>query len=197
MRNYIHELHENGLNYKQLSQQTGINAKRISKISRGLIKVKSNTREYQIIRNANRRNAYNKLVESGLSPEAANKYRRIGLSEQTYTHRSQRQVAHTKINATMHQLKLLAEFQNIKTKETRIIECFSLGHKHINAADIKEYLSNLDDYFDEISEVDRSEYDNEQEMIDEAIRDGQSKLGGSNWELKRIIDIETITYNIG
>jgi hypothetical protein len=97
----------------------------------------------------------------------------------------------------MYQLKMLAEFENSKTKETRIIECFSLGHKRIDTPEIKEYLSDINEYFDNLSEVDRSEYDDSQELIDEAIRDGQSKLGGSNWELKRVIDIETITYNIG
>ncbi len=197
MRNYIRELHENGLSYKQISNETGISTKRLSSFARGLKKLSSKQPEYSIIRNVNRCTAYKKLTESGLSPEAANKYRRIGLSEQTYSHRSIRQVSHTKINATMNQLKLLAEFENIKTKETRIIECFSLGHKHIDTPEIKEYLSDIDDYFEQISEIDRSEYDDSQEMIDEAIRDGQSKLGGSNWELKRVIDIETITYNIG
>jgi len=92
----------------------------------------------------------------------------------------------------MHQIKLLAEYQDEKTEEKRIVESFSKAHAQ--KPDIKEISA---DFLDEMGETDHVEYDTMREMVDEAIRDGQARLGGSNWFLLRIIDIEVITFNIG
>jgi len=170
MRNYVQELHELGKTYSELAQETGLSRKTLSLLARGIKQVKSDSETYNIIRNASRRIAYQKIRESGVSATAAGKYRRIALSPETYQHFSTRHVKHTRLEVTMRQLKMLAEFENKKQKQTAIIECFSYGHKRIR---------------------------DQQTLIDEAIRDGQSKLGGSNWQLKRIIDLEIIKYQIG
>src|SRR3972149_786714 len=197
MRNYVAELHSAGLPFTEIAKQTGISAKKLSQFARGK-PLKSVSKDYQILRNASRRNAYKIIRESGLTPGEAEKYRRIGLSEKTYHHFTQRVVAHTKLNKTMYQLKMLAEFYNPKTKENRIITCFSMAHSEINIDSFTDFLNTgIEQILDDMSEADAAEYDSNQELIGEAIRDGQSKLGGSNWELKRIIDVEVIIYKIG
>jgi len=198
LRNYLKELHDAGLSYNQIAQQTGIERHRVSAIAKGVKTLKSASKEYSTVRNVSRRTAYAKIRESGLSPVEANKYRRIGLSDKTYIHNSARDVAHTKINKQMYQLKMLAEFENLKSHESKIIECFSKAHAKINKKSLINMINNIADYFTEIEETeDGEEYSSETTLINEAVRDGQSKLGGSNWQLKRIIDIETIEYNIG
>ncbi len=197
MRNYTNELRQAGKSIKQISELTGINKTKISKLSTGEKVLKSGSKEYQIIRNTSRKVAYKKLRDSGLSAKAADKYRRIGISERTYIHKSKRNVKHTEINKKMFQLKMLAEYQNIKTKEKRIIESFSNAYSDIDIDGIYDYANNLDSYYDDTADIIREDYSSAQEMIAEAVAQAQSKLGGSNWELLRIIDVETIEYNIG
>lgn len=202
MRNYVNELHNAGLTFTDIAKQTGISSKKLSQLSRGIKPLKSTSNDYQILRNASRRNAYKLIRESGVTAKDANKLRRIGLSEKTYHHLSIRNVSHTKINKTMYQLKMFAWFINRKTKEIKAPPpngyCFSAAHSKINIKDFERFLNDgIDTIIDEMAEADVSEYDSNQELLNEAIRDGQSKLGGSNWELKSIVDIEVITYKIG
>ena len=190
MRNYVGELHAAGLPFTEIQKQTGINVKKLSRIARDIQSLKASSKDYKILRNTSRRTAYTQLRESGVSAKMANKYRRIGLSQRTYFHETTRNVSHTNINKIMYQLKMLAEFINQKTKERKFPEpdgvCFSLAHAQIDETE----LSGDADSFNANDEIDN-------ELINEAIRDGQAKLGGSNWELLRIVDIEVITYKIG
>lgn len=170
MRNYLGELKAQGLTYKQIAAETGISRKRVSEIARGIETVKSATDTYATIRNVSRRLGYQKLRET-LSAKEAEQYRRIVLSERTYTHKTIREVKHTHIEKDMIQLKILAEFRNTRTKKLKEEKGFSSGYE-------------------------RSQF-NQSEATGEAIREAQSRLGGSNWELQRIIDLEYITYQIG
>lgn len=191
-RNYIAELKTQGISLREIERQTGINRKRLSEYNSGKKALKSSTEAYEKLRNLNRKTAYDALRKQGMDADQADKYRRIVSSPKTYHHQTHRAVTHTRINKTMYQLKMLAEYGEEKTKEKRIIESFSMAHA--SKPDIREIS---DDFINEMGETDVSEYDDNQEMVNEAIRDAQSKLGGSNWYLIRIIDIEVITYQIG
>lgn len=194
-RNYIKELHDSGMSIKKIAQQTGISQKKVSALSHGIGKLSSKTREYENVRNLSRRTAYQEARKSGLTPDAAHKYERIGLSENTYHHHSTKQVHHTKLQGQMQQLKILGEFQNLKTKEKRIVEGVSKARKHISPDDIAEIsIEQLEDDKENIETFE--DYPESSKMLQEAIQAAQGKLGGSNWQLIRIIDIETITYNI-
>lgn len=169
MRNYFKELHEAGLSYQAIAKKSGVGVKKVSAVARGVAKLKSGTPQYAAARNVSRRFAYERLRASGLTAQQADKYRRIALSERTYAHESTREVAHTYINKTMLQAKVFAEFENTKTHEIKFIDCFSQAYSS-----------------------DKFDYD---KAVKEAVEN--ITIEGSNWKLKRIIDIEIIEFKIG
>ncbi len=196
MRDYVNELRNTGLTIKQIAKETGISTKKISALSHGLRKLKSGTRDYENIRNLSRRTGYKLMRESGFTSEAASRKRRLVTSEKTYKHSSTKKVKHTKLQGTMQQLKITGEFKNLKTKEKRIVDGVSKARRRIKPEDVAEVsIENLEDDKENIETFE--DYPESSKMLQEAIQMAQGKLGGSNWQLIRIIDIEVITYIIG
>lgn len=191
-RNYISELKSQGLSLREIERQTGINHRRLSEYVTGKKPLKSSSKAYETLRNINRKTSYNQLRQQGMATREADKYRRIVSSPKTYQHKSTRSVKHTRIDKTMYQLKMLAEYSEAKSHEKRIIESFSFAHA--SKPDTWDISS---DFIDEMGELDVQDYDTNMQMVNEAIRDAQSRLGGSNWMLERIIDIEVVSYVIG
>lgn len=199
MRNYVKEIHDAGLTYKELSNRTGISSKKLSRIARGIDKLSSKSSQYNVIRNENRRFAYEILRKSGIAPESANKYRRIGISSESYTHKRKRTVKHIKIQKTMFQIKILGLFRNMKTGEEKRAEGVSHAREKINTKSFIDFIydNDIQETLEELAETIPQEYDDNQELIQEAINSARGHLGGTNWELIRIIDIEEIEYVIG
>ncbi|MBU1148373.1 MAG: hypothetical protein KKD11_08500 [Candidatus Omnitrophica bacterium] len=168
MRNYIAELKSLGFSTKELVEQTGFSASKLSRLKSGSQKLHSGTADYEIIRNTSRRLAY-KISRKTESVEAASASRRAlpnPVAEAIET-RSVR-VIKARQDTTRFQLKILAKFRNEKTKETRFQNGFSFAYLVIDK-DI---------------------------MTGEAVREAQSKLGGSNWLLQRIISRQIIEYKL-
>jgi len=171
MRKYIAEIKTKGLSFKQIAKETGITENLIRDIASGKVKLKSGGAgsNYEKIRNANRRIGYRKAREAGLTPERANEARRtiFNPEKQTTERASIREVKH-KAETTRFQTRILGEFKHDKRKEIKISEGFS--HAYL------EY--------------------NKIEQTDEAIKEAQSKLGSSGWQLIRLIEHEVIEYKI-
>lgn len=206
-RDYISELRLQGLSLRQIEKQTGIDHRRLSEYSTGKKALKSSSKAYEKIRNFNRKHAYETIKKEGItynnkthelekiSPQEASKLRRRFYNpEIKLTHRV-REVAHTKIHKNMHQLRIYAELQHDKTHEVKLVEGLSDGH-----ADCPDtYMMKSVEFQDEMRETNVEKYDLSQEMFAEAIDDCRSKCGSDyyNWHLKRVLDVEVITYEIG
>ncbi|MAF42978.1 MAG: hypothetical protein CMI54_02240 [Parcubacteria group bacterium] len=169
MRNYIKELTRAGHTARELSGETGLSASALSRYKTGAKVLKSGTKAYETIRNANRRIGYREARKAGLSSERASARRRVIFDPdiEAADFKSTRVIGH-KEDTTRFQMRLIGEFYNYKTKKTRIQQGFSHARLTI---DKKVFQS-------------------------EAIADAQAKLGGSNWQLQRIIETEIIEYRL-
>lgn len=207
-RNYIGELRDQGLSYRKISEETGINSKKLSAYSTGKKALKSSSKEYEVIRNANRRIAYNKIRREGvtfskktgkvlpMSSREASMRRRTFTSPKThYIQNPPRQVAHPKIQKNMYQLRLLAEYEHDKTHEVKLIESYSYAH----ASKPDTFNMGSDEFISDMGELNVAKYDDDQTMFFEAINEARSKCGSDfySWNLKRILEIEVISYHIG
>ena len=176
MRNYIEELKGSGLTYKELARETGIAVKTLQGLKSGRIKLQGGGAGsmYENIRNANRRLGYKKARQAGMSPERASSARRTILNPKRVTdvRRSTREVKHLQ-DTTRFQTRILGEFYHAKRKETRIQEGFS--HAYLTPKDHVEHHAS---------------------QTEEAIADAIIKLGGTGWELVRLIEHEVIKYKI-
>ena len=167
MRNYIGELKQRGYSFSRLSKETGVSSKELSAYSKGIKPLKSASDAYEMIRNANRRLAYQEARQAGLAPERANIRRRVMFDpELEEIESTSKRIVKAKQETTRYQLRILGEFYNPKTKDTRIQDGYSRAYLEIDDA----------------------------VMEAEAVNDARNKLGGTNWELKRIIEREMMQY---
>ncbi len=167
MRNYIGELKARGYTLKQLASETGVSSKRLSAAARGISPLRSGTLNYEAVRNANRRLGYREARASGSSSERASALRRtIFDPELEPISSTSSRLVKSKQETTRFQVRLKGDFYNPKEKTTKIETGYS-----------RAYL----------------EIDNEK-MDEEAINDARLKLGGTNWELRRVIEREIIEY---
>jgi len=167
MRNFIGELKTKGYTYKALSRQSGVSARKLSELARGVRTV--SRADYLQAYNLNRKLAYREARHAGLAPEAAREVRPkiYDTARRTMERETTRIVKH-KQETTRYQLRILGEFFNSRTNELKFSQGFS-----------RAYL----------------EY-NEKEQLEEAIAEAQSRLGGSNWSLRRLIEKEIIEYQL-
>jgi len=156
-RNYIKELHELGLTYKQIAKETGYSKDMISSIAIGRRRLpKSDTKGYERIRNACRRATYAEARERGKESIIATKARRLRPEFVTKGIDKVWQPKKSTYPYNTYQLSLLGTFRNDKTQEIKEdIPCYSALHKVIDMP----------------------------RMIDECEAFGQSQLGGSNWKM--------------
>ena len=167
MRNYIGELRQRGYTLKKLAAETGIDTKRLSAAAKGDAPFRSGTKLYELVRNANRRLAYREARAAGVTSERARTRRRTLLSPELEPIASTSvRLVKAKQKTTRFQVRLLGEFYNPKLKQTKIQEGYS-----------RAYLKIDNDKMDE-----------------EAVNDARLKLGGTNWELRRVIEREIIEY---
>ena len=160
VRNYLSELRNAGYTIRDLAKEIGISQKRVSAISRGTVSLpKSDTSLYENIRNANRRLAYQKMRREGATPSMAGAFRRTHTDPAVpVQEREIVRIIEHKQETTRWQLKLVADYYNIKTDERRnYIESYSFAHTD---KDIKRDL-------------------------EEAINEARSRLGDSNWQLTK------------
>lgn len=167
MRNYIKELKERGYKLYQIAQESGLSEKFISGVYHGKRRVKSYTRQYEIIRNVSRRYSYREARRAGLSSARASEQRRTAFNIQweMAIKESVREVKHRQEN-TYFQLRMLAEYEHSQTHDITLMESTSYAHKDKD----------------------------EKRDIDEAINNARGKLQDSHFRLKRIIEKEYITY---
>jgi len=167
MRNYIGELKARGYTLKQLATETGVPSKRLSAAARGISPFRSGSKLYEAVRNANRRLGYREARAAGMTSERASASRRtIFDPELKPIEITTEKLVKAKQKTTRYQVRLLGEFYNPKEKKTKIQEGFSRAYLQI---------------------------DNEK-MDEEAVNDARLKLGGTNWELRRVIEREIIEY---
>jgi len=167
MRDYIGELKKLGYNLKAISSETGLSQAKLSRIKSGKAKLSSTMPEYEVIRNVSRRLSYHEARKAGLSSEKASASRRTLMSPEAETRESDSQrIVKSKQDTTRFQMRILGEFYNYKIHETKLSQGFS--HAYL--------------------EIDKKL------MTEEAIAEAQSKLGGSNWKLKRLIETELVEY---
>ena len=167
MRNYLAELKGRGYSFARLASETGVSSRQLSAFKSGKTKLTSSLPAYEKIRNANRRLAYGEARSAGLSPERANISRRTMFDPRLKAIiRKSTRVVKAKAPTTRYQLRILGEFHNTKTKATRLQNGFSHAYIRIDNAVMEE----------------------------EAVNDARFKLGGTNWELRRIIEREMTEF---
>jgi len=170
MRNYIGELKKLGYSLKELAGESGLSQAQLSRIKTGKIPLKSGTELYEKIRNTSRRLSYREARKAGLSSERATVERRILINPERETRELTTRIREVKSkqNTTRFQMRILGLFSNYKTKETKVQE----GYSHA-------YLT-----------IDKKT------MVEEAVAEAQSRLGGSNWNLQRIIEQQITEYKL-
>lgn len=132
----------------------------INQIGQGF---KSGTPEYAAIRNTNRRLARQYARESGMSSKQADFYRRKILNpDLTETVKNVTRKVKARYSQGVNQYFIFGEFRNAKTKEKRFAYGFTKTYK--------------------------SKRKNKNKLITEAVQNARGKLGGTNWELIRIIE---------
>jgi transcriptional regulator with XRE-family HTH domain len=159
-RNYIKELHELGLTYKQIAKETGYSRDMVASISIGRRRIpKSSTKRYEAIRNAVRRATYAEARKRGLPSKAARKLRRELPEEIKKTSGKVWEVKETITGVKEYQLTIVGDFYSEKQKEYAYdIKCYSAAHTEVDFPT----------------------------MISECEANGQAQLGGSDWKLVKI-----------
>lgn len=167
-RNYVKELYARGYSRADIARETGISERKVSQISSGKLKIKSDSAEYAAIRNTNRRLAYREAVKAGANSKKATELRRtyVDPSAKTRTRPTERFVKHVE-SQNLWQFHLEAEFQNRKTKEIRYGEGFSEAHEK------KNYSRD----FGQAKRYAIAQFDS-----------------GSNWEIKKLITAHYVQY---
>lgn len=169
MRNYIAEIKSKGYTYKQISRATGVDKADLQDFRTGRVKLSSTSADYERIRNANRRLAYKQVRRAGLSSKQATRLRRTMFDpELKATETETTRIVRAKQETTRYQLRILGDFYNAKTKQSKISEGYS--HAYLEIDDVM--------------------------MTEEAIAEAQSKLGGTNWKLTRILEHELMEYKL-
>lgn len=164
--NYFNELKSIGLSYSEIAKQTGINRHKISEYARGVRELKTGT-DYFKGYNLTRKTAYKLARTGGYTRAEARKKRTTLLKQEKQPEYIIRNVK-AMTQTTRFQLRILGLFRNRKTKTTQTVTGWSNAHVVVD----------------------------NKTMLQEAIREAQSKLGGSNWELIRILDIEITEYHL-
>ena len=168
-RNYVSELQSKGYSLRRLAKETGISKSTLHRISQKVMPP-SSTASYEKIRNANRRLAYQELREAGVKPEASRQYRRQFTAPpevQKVRFRSSKRYVKAKFDTTRYQLRLVADYEETKTGQVAYaVESYSMAHLEVVI----------------------------EEMIEEAINEARRHLGGTNWELIRIIEQGIMEY---
>ena len=169
MRNYIGELKGLGYTLKALSKETGISQAELSRFKTGVKKLSSGSKDYETIRNTTRRLGYQEARAAGLTSERALATRRtITDPEKLISDMASKRIVKHKAETTRFQMRILGKFHNYKTGDTAIKQGFSHAYTTIN----------------------------KKEMEAEAVAEAQSKLGGSNWKLQKILEREIIEYEL-
>ena len=169
MRNYAKELKDLGYSYKHIAGETGLTSRRVSSLARGIGKYpKSTTETYNTLRNTTRRLSYRKMVESGVAPEQASRYRRTYSNpKREITTKDSQRFVKFRGHATRYQMRLVADYWNTKTGEfVYMFESFSHA-----------YLERDEDI-----------------LFQDAINNARGQLGESNWELYKEWEREIIEY---
>jgi len=133
MRNYLSELENLGYSTDALSKLTGLSKERVIHIINGALP-KSNTKDYETIRNTNRRVSYERARHVGLNSHYATQVRR-NLTNPHIARRSnepieiKKRAIKAKYAQGIWQLHMLGMYQNKDTKEYREHLGFSKSHQ--------------------------------------------------------------------
>lgn len=160
--------------FKDISKQSGIPLKRLREYYQGKRKFDSTIKDYEKIRNLNRKTAYEQFREYGASPAMAEKHRRTffdpyreSIKKNETRHVREDNMARGEVK---HQYRLVGNYINEKLGELRYgVETFSWAYPE-------------------------RDYD---KQIKEAIDQARFILGGTNWELIEILEENWITYKGG
>lgn len=169
MRNYIEELKVRGYSYEVLAKETGVSVSKLRSIKTGRTSLHSTSPLYERIRNANRRIGYREARRAGLAPDKATGARRTLFAPDLETHFTKKtRRVQFKETTTRFQVRILGDFYNLKLKKSAISEGFSWAYPRLN----------------------------KKRMTGEAIAEAQSRLGGTDWILQRLIELEVMEYKL-
>jgi IS30 family transposase len=156
-RRYLNELHDFGYSERRIAKETGISKSSVHRILKGTQKPpKSDTKQYEVMRNACRRAAYTRGRERGLPSKLATLLRRKEPTEVMKVKSKVWEVKQPSFEQTVYQMALVGDFYNAKLKAWAYdVECYSYAHIEVNIA----------------------------LMVKECEAQGQAQLGGSDWVL--------------
>lgn len=160
--------------FKDISKESGIPLKRLREYYHGRRKFDSTVKDYEKIRNLNRKTAYQQFREYGATPEMAEKYRRTFFDPNRKSIRTNhvRDVREDNMSKgeVKYQLRLVANYINEEEgKLSYGIETFSWAYP-------------------------KQDY---KKQIAECINQAKFILGGYKWDLLEVLEEGWITYRGG
>lgn len=161
MRDYVSELASLGMNAEGISRNSGVSVSAMKHL-------KANTPEYESIRNLVRRESRRKLRASGMSPGEASRLRRT-LTDPNAKPRKHNvsKVVESKSDQTLDQYYIFGMF-TLRDKSSRQVIETRYGYGFTEKVRKGEYTT--------------------RQLISMAVRQAKSKLGGTNWKLKKLIE---------